>query len=184
VPYERRDPLRASCCRLNKVGECFEKPHSYPALRYHVFSDWRSRQQAVGSKQKAVGGREEEQSNSPFTIQHCSGPNACHLNPESRILTPVLPHLPPTTYHLPPTNYHSFQQLSRFKRVTTFIFYNIPALLLAVEDRSFVFIDIPASFLHFLKLLVLSFPAGGDILSATAMPAESLLRPACPKYGQ
>jgi len=29
----------------------------------------------------------------------------------------------------------------------------------------FVFIDIPASFLHFLRLLIFSFSVGGDILS-------------------
>jgi hypothetical protein len=55
-------------------------------------------------------------------------------------------------------------------------------MLWAAGVRSFVFIGIPASFVHFLKLLVLSFPVGGDILSSAAMPAKSLLHPACPKY--
>jgi hypothetical protein len=36
------------------------------------------------------------------------------------------------------------------------------------ESRSFVFIDIPAPFLQFLNLLLLSFPVGGDIMSQTA----------------
>jgi len=100
----------------------------------------------------------------------------------------ILPHLPTEstvdgqqsragcgsspTYDLPPTNYLSFQQHSRFRRVTTFVFYNIPALPWAAEAWSFVFIDIPALVLHFLKLLVFPFPVGGDILSMTAMPAN------------
>jgi hypothetical protein len=42
----------------------------------------------------------------------------------------------------------------------------------AAEAWSFVFIDIPALVLHFLKLLVFPFPVGGDILSMTAMPAN------------
>jgi hypothetical protein len=45
VPHEHRDPVRVSCCRFNNVRECFEKSHSYPASRYHVFSDERRRQQ-------------------------------------------------------------------------------------------------------------------------------------------
>jgi|GEM_PF-1201725 hypothetical protein len=88
------------------------------------------------------------------------------------------------TYHLPDPNYHSFQQHSRFRPVTTFVFYNIPALSLPVESRPFVFIDIPASCLHFLNLLVLSFPVDGDILSGAAMPAKSPLRPASLKCGR
>ena len=58
-----------------------------------------------------------------------------------------------------------FQQHSRFRGVTTFVFNNIPAFPPPVKRRPFVFIDIPASFVHFLKLLILSFPAGGDIMS-------------------
>jgi hypothetical protein len=89
-----------------------------------------------------------------------------------------------TTYHVPSTNYICFQQHSRFLRITTFVFYNIPAMLRTAEGRSFVFIDIPASVVHFLKLLVLSFPVGGDILSSAAMPAKSLLHPASLKYSR
>jgi len=68
--------------------------------------------------------------------------------PESRILTPesCSSHLRPTTYLL------SFQQHSSFQGVTIFVFYNIPGLAQAVESLSFVFIDIPAWFVHFLKL--------------------------------
>ena len=84
----------------------------------------------------------------------------------------VLPHLPPTTYrlpavthHLPGTNPICFQQHSRLLRVTIFVFYKIPASVRAAGSRSFVFIDIPALVLHFLKLLVFSFPVDGDILS-------------------
>jgi hypothetical protein len=57
-------------------------------------------------------------------------------------------------------------------------------MLRAAEGRSFFFIDIRASFLHFLKLLVPSFPVGGDILSSAAMPAKSSLHPACLKYSR
>jgi len=59
------------------------------------------------------------------------------------------------TYYLPPTNYLSFQEHSRFKCVTTFVFIDIPASFWAAESWPFVFIDIPASLLHFLKLLQL-----------------------------
>jgi len=77
--------------------------------------------------------------------------SACHLTPDTwNLLFP--------TYYLPGANYLSFQQHSRFKLVSVFVFYNIPALLRDVEDRSFVFIDIPASFLHFSKLLGFFFP--------------------------
>ena len=56
------------------------------------------------------------------------------------------------TDHLPATNYLSFQQHYRFQHVTIFVFYNIPAWARAAVSRSFVFIDIPAPFVHFLKL--------------------------------
>jgi len=65
----------------------------------------------------------------------------------------VFPYLPPTTYYLPSTNHLSFQQHSRLRGLSTFVFIHIPALLWAAKTRSFVFIDIPAMFLHFLKLL-------------------------------
>ena len=47
-----------------------------------------------------------------------------------------------------------------------------------MKDRPFVFIDIPALLVHFLKLLLLSFPVVGDILSRAAIPAKSPLHPA------
>ena len=50
---------------------------------------------------------------------------------------------------LPPTNYLSFHQHSRFRPISIFVFYNIPALRSLVLQRSFVFIDIRASLLHF-----------------------------------
>jgi hypothetical protein len=54
------------------------------------------------------------------------------LTPDSRTLNPV-----------------SFQQHSRFQRVTTFVFYNIPALRPPAKSRSFVFNDIPVLFVRF-----------------------------------
>ena len=92
----------------------------------------------------------------------------------------VFPHVPQTIYHLTSATYHLnhalphlpstiyllfFQQHSRILRVTTFVFYNVPASAWAAEIRSFVFIDIPALVRQFLKLLLLSFQVGGDILS-------------------
>jgi len=65
----------------------------------------------------------------------------------------VLPHLPPTTDPLLSSNHLSFQQHSRYRGLSTFVFIDIPALPRAVESRPFVFIDIPALLLHFLKLL-------------------------------
>jgi hypothetical protein len=50
-------------------------------------------------------------------------------------------------------------------RVTPFVFYNIPGSSLPMESRSFVFIYIPASVVHFLKLLSFSFPIPTDKLS-------------------
>jgi hypothetical protein len=56
---------------------------------------------------------------------------------------------PPTTYHLPPFFSTTFPLSTR----NYLFFYNIPALSRPAGTRSFVFIDIPASCLHFLKLL-------------------------------
>ena len=56
--------------------------------------------------------------------------------------------------HMLPINNLYFQQHSRFQRVSTFIFIDIPASPWAAESRPFVFIDIPASLCLFLKLLV------------------------------
>jgi len=39
-------------------------------------------------------------------------------------------------------NYLYFQQYSRSQRVTTFVFYNIPAYPMGLPQRSFVFNDI------------------------------------------
>src|SRR5208337_2096818 len=46
-------------------------------------------------------------------------------------------------------NYLFFQRHSRFQRVTICVLYDIPASLRVAEGRSFVFIDIPASVVHF-----------------------------------
>jgi hypothetical protein len=80
--------------------------------------------------------------------------------------------------HLPPTNYLWFQQHSRFGGLSAFVFIDIPASWPSFPQRSFVFNDIPALVVRFLKLLVLSFPVGGDILSGPTMPAKSPLHPA------
>jgi hypothetical protein len=53
-----------------------------------------------------------------------------------------------------------------------------------LQPASFVFKDIPASFLHFLKLLVLSLPVGGDISSRALMPAKCPFYPASLKYSR
>jgi hypothetical protein len=50
------------------------------------------------------------------------------------------------TYDLPHTNYLYLQQHTRIICLTTFTFYDIPAFLAPMEIRSFLFIDIPASF--------------------------------------
>ena len=63
----------------------------------------------------------------------------------------------------------SFHQHSRFQRVTTFVFCNIPALFRAAESWSFVFIYIRAWFLHFLKLLQTSL----SLARTTCCPLQS-----------
>jgi hypothetical protein len=70
-----------------------------------------------------------------------------------------LPYLPPTTYPL------SFQQHSRFKRLSICVFIDIPASQGVVEGRPFVFIDIPALLLEFLRISFFHFHTGTDILS-------------------
>jgi hypothetical protein len=45
---------------------------------------------------------------------------------------------------LPAINHLSFQQHSRLKRLSAFVFIHIPALAPSFPQRSFVFIDIPA----------------------------------------
>jgi len=58
------------------------------------------------------------------------------------------------TYHLRHAIYPlCFQQHSRYQRVTTCVFINISTSLPRFPWPSFVFNNIPASFLHFLKLL-------------------------------
>jgi len=86
-----------------------------------------------------------------------------------------------TTYYPPHTNYLSFQQHSRFRRVSTFVFYNIPAFSQVAESRSFVFIDIPAWFLYFLKLPASSFTDVDDMLS---IPGACVIGPASSGYSQ
>jgi hypothetical protein len=57
-------------------------------------------------------------------------------------------------YHLRHTIYLlCFQEHSRFQRLTTFVFYNIPASPPLFPQRSFVFMDIPALLRHFLESL-------------------------------
>ena len=81
---------------------------------------------AVGTKQKAFRGREEEESNSLFTIQFrialitCPCSSICRhllLNPESRTS-------PPTTYDIPPTVCHP--PSTTYRLLTTFLSNNIP----------------------------------------------------------
>jgi hypothetical protein len=80
-------------------------------------------------------------------------PSPCYLSLGTCHPDPVLlPDLRPTIYHLPHTNYLSFQQHYRFRRVTTFVFYNIPASRASFPQRSFVFIDIPALLVQFLEV--------------------------------
>src|SRR5208337_972536 len=62
------------------------------------------------------------------------------------------------TYRLPTTNYLFFQRHSCFKLVTTCFFYNIPALQRVVQSLPFVFIEIRALFVRFLRLRSFSFP--------------------------
>lgn len=65
------------------------------------------------------------------------------------------------TYHLPSATYHlrhiiyvlCFQQHSRLKGLSAFFFIHIPGLSSSFPLRSFFFIDIPASLVHFLELL-------------------------------
>jgi hypothetical protein len=59
-------------------------------------------------------------------------------------------------------NHLSFQQHSRLKRPTTFVFIHIPGSFPAFPCRSFVFSNIPASFLQ-KRILFLFF---SDILPA------------------
>jgi hypothetical protein len=91
------------------------------------------------------------------------------LTPDTWPLTPDTWVLTPESWLLNPV---SFQQPSRFQRVTIFVFYNIPALPTPIGSRPFVFIDIPALFVHFLKLLALSFPEAQDFLSQLARRAK------------
>jgi hypothetical protein len=90
-------------------------------------------------------------------------------------------HLRHTTYYLPQTNYLSFQQHSSFRRVTTFVFYNIPAFSRVADSRTFVFIDIPALFVHFLKSLASSFTEADDMLSIAVV---CVINPANSGYSQ
>jgi hypothetical protein len=61
-------------------------------------------------------------------------------------------------------NLLSFQQHSRPQRVTTCVFYNIPALSRAAEIRPFIFIDIHASLVHFQRISFFSLFRGGTYL--------------------
>jgi hypothetical protein len=59
----------------------------------------------------------------------------------------------------------SFQQHSRFQRLTTYVFIDIPALPSLFPQRSFVFNNILALVGQFLKLVAFSFPISADILT-------------------
>ena len=73
---------------------------------------------------------------------------------------PPLPCSPPFDYHQPPLNTLSFQRDSRFRRLTTFVFIDIPASAVSFPQRPFVFIDIRASFVKFLRVLSCCPPQG------------------------
>ena len=56
--------------------------------------------------------------------------------------------------------YQYFQQYCRLQRVTAFVFCKIPALPRGLRSRSFVFSNIPASFVHFSMLVGFPEPQG------------------------
>jgi hypothetical protein len=70
-------------------------------------------------------------------------------DPCTRHLTPSTRHPTSGTFFPSPANYLFFQQHSRFLRISTFVFKEIPASFPTFQHRSFVFNDIPASFHHF-----------------------------------
>jgi hypothetical protein len=53
------------------------------------------------------------------------------------------------SYHVPPLNPLSFQQDSRIRRISTFVFIDIPESFPGYPKWPFVFIDIPGSFVQF-----------------------------------
>jgi hypothetical protein len=55
--------------------------------------------------------------------------------------------------YVPPNNYLRFQQHSRLLGLSTLFFIDIPASAPSFPQRSFVFMEIPALLVHFLKLL-------------------------------
>jgi hypothetical protein len=59
--------------------------------------------------------------------------------------------------HRPPANRLTFQQHSRLCALSAFVFLDIPASVAGFPQRPFVFNNIRASFVHFLKLLSLFF---------------------------
>jgi hypothetical protein len=63
--------------------------------------------------------------------------------------SPALRYLPPLSYNQPSINHLSFQLHFGFGRISTFIFIHIPALPASFPQRSFVFIEIPASYVQF-----------------------------------
>jgi hypothetical protein len=63
--------------------------------------------------------------------------------------SPALRSLPPFGYNQPSINHLSFQLHSGFLRISTFIFMHIPASPASFPRRSFVFNDIPGSFVQF-----------------------------------
>jgi hypothetical protein len=140
VPHPARMCPPAPGTRHLKLSPCSSPPTTYHLpVTYHC-----GRQSAVRRRQSAVA-RSRKATHNPFTIQDWP------LSPSSETCPSSFP-----TYHLRHTTYLlCFQQHSRFQGVTTFVLYNIPASSGAVEDLPFVFIYIPASLLHFQKIILL-----------------------------
>ena len=141
----------ASVSRSRTVNQRYDTTFS-------VTSAVGSRQSAISRMQKA--GVAQIPPSGPAALQRQSAIST--MQPAVASRKKAIHNLLFTIHHL---QFLYFQQYCRFQRVTTFVFYNIPARPWAAEGRSFVFIDIPASFVHFLRLLVLSFPLDGDSLS-------------------
>jgi hypothetical protein len=80
-------------------------------------------------------------------LLHPLGSGSANCDRSESVPAPSCP--PPFDHHLPSVNYLSFQQHSRFRRLTTFVFIDIPASPASFPKRPFVFIDIRASFVQF-----------------------------------
>jgi hypothetical protein len=71
---------------------------------------------------------------------------------------PAPSYLPPSWCYLAPANCLSFQQHSRLERLSTFVIIDIPASGGSFPEWPFVFNNIRASFVHFLKVATFSLP--------------------------